>query len=164
MKPTALMQLKAVSVCSFSPAEAKLNLNESNSSQPPVRAAGRPSEIPLTLVSFFGEFFLFEAWNFSCVRVVLSAALGGRRASLPQDVQTLHWHGTGCTGWKSWHRFPLRVSTFCMLLFFSFHYITFTLRPVDLVLLGLCLRDFSIKHRFYLWLSMNDFQRYSLLP
>lgn len=30
MKPTALMQLKAVSVCSFSPAEAKLNLNESN--------------------------------------------------------------------------------------------------------------------------------------
>lgn len=42
-----------------------------------------------------------------------SAALGGRRAPFPQDVQTLPWHRTGCTGWKSWHRVPLWVSTFC---------------------------------------------------
>lgn len=35
MKPTALMQLKAVSVCGFGPVETKLNLNQSSSSQPP---------------------------------------------------------------------------------------------------------------------------------
>lgn len=78
-----------------------------------IKAAGWPSETPLTLLSFPGELCLY--WNLLqlclCCSLSLSAALGGRCAPLPQDVQTHHWHRTGCAGWKSRHWIPLWVRT-----------------------------------------------------
>ena len=72
-------------------------------------------------MSFPGDFSLLlcllnedAQWNLpQFVLCCVSAALGGRRAPLPPDVQTLHWHRTGCTRWEPRHRVPLWVRTSC---------------------------------------------------
>lgn len=107
-------------------------LNQSSPAQPPSEAAGWPSEIPLSLMSFPGEFCVISGMHWiplqlGSVLLSLSAALGGRRAPLPQDVQALHRHRTGCTGWKSRHWVPLWVSApFTALWFHCFYRSTFS--------------------------------------
>lgn len=68
---------------------------------------------PYKNIVIFSSFFFFcislISWASVLCVFCLCAALGGRRASLPQDVPTLHWHRAGGAGWKPRHRFSLRV-------------------------------------------------------